>query len=61
MTTLRHEVGPFKAVGEHCYKTPAQRLLPKSDFLLKLEQRQQKQRVVARRAPGGSRGQSPRA
>jgi hypothetical protein len=52
MTTLRSEVGPFKAVGEHCLKTPARRLTPKSDFLLKLEQ---KQRRRTRRAPGGSR------
>ena len=61
MTTLRQEVGPFKAVGEYCYKTPAKRLAPKSPFLLKLEQHQQKQRVVKRQAPGGSQDQSPRA
>lgn len=42
-TTLKSECGPFKAVGEHCLKTPVKRLTPKSDFLRKLERRQKEE------------------
>jgi hypothetical protein len=53
VTTLRNECGPFKAVGEHCLKTPVRRMTPKSDFLVKLEQRQRQGRR-RRKAPSAS-------